>query len=141
MVRAPGSNRKDHQPVAVRSHLLMKIKHLLVVLLIGLACIGCKKQFHVVIVNRYATEAVLVEEEGPVLRVPPNGTGVLLRDLRAGQKFAFELAGGRRLTHTVNDIKKRMGEGKEAYIIDLDPASKAGAGDDRYPAFVTDFVK
>ena len=116
-------------------------KHLLVAMIIFLTCIGCKKQFHLVVVNRYATEVVFVEEGVPVLRVPQNGTGVLLRDLRAGQKFVFELPGGRRLTHTVSDIRKRMGEGKEAYIIDLDPASKAGAGDDRYPAFVTDLVK
>ncbi|MCC7435799.1 MAG: hypothetical protein IT363_14020 [Methanoregulaceae archaeon] len=76
-----------------------------------------------------------------MLRVVGGGTGVFLRSLRSGETFEFELKGGRRLTHTVTDVRKRMGDGKEVYIIDLDPASKSGAGDDKFPAFVADFVK
>lgn len=109
--------------------------------MICLACTGCQKVVHVVVVNRYASDVVVIEEQGPVLRVVAGGTGVFLRSLRSGEKFEFELKGGRRLTHTVTDIRKRMGEGKEVYVIDLDPASKAGAGDDKYPAFIADFEK
>jgi len=119
----------------------MKITHLLVALIICLACTGCQKIVHVVVVNRYASDVVVIEEHGPVLRVVAGGTGVIPRSLRAGEKFEFELEGGRRLTHTVTDVRKRMGEGKDVYIIDLDPASKSGAGDDKFPAFVADSVK
>lgn len=124
-----------------RSDLPMKITHLLVALMICLACTGCKKLVHVVIVNRYASDVVLIEDQGPVLRIVAGGSGVYPSDLQTGQKFEFELKGGRRLTHTVTDVRKRMGDGKAVYVIDLDPASKSGAGDDKFPAFEKDFEK
>ncbi len=102
---------------------------------------ACQKQVHVVIVNRYSVDVVLIEEQGPVLRVAAGGTGVLLRAIRTDQKFVFEKQGGGKFTHRVSEIKKRIREGKDVYIIDLDPTSKDGAGNDRFPTFVTDLTK
>jgi hypothetical protein len=116
----------------------MKSRIVLVLALCLFLAVGCQKQVHVV--NRYSSNVVLMEEHGPALRVSAGGTGVLLRAIRTDQKFEFELQRGRKLTHRVRDIKKRMGEGKDVYIIDLDPASKDGAGNDCFPAFVTDPV-
>ncbi|MCC7433329.1 MAG: hypothetical protein IT363_01495 [Methanoregulaceae archaeon] len=107
---------------------------LLLLLLCSFWGAGCEKLVHVIIVNRYPTEVVYVEEQMPSLRIVAGGTGVLLRSIRDQKKFVFELQGGKRVTHVVSDIEKRKGAGTDAYIIDLDPASKDGAGNDKFPA-------
>lgn len=111
----------------------MKWQHILLAGLCLVACCGCDKQFHIIIVNRYPTDVVFVEEVGAGLRIPAGGTGLLYRTIQNGKKFNFDVPGKGRITHEVSEIGKRLRDGIDDYVIDLDPASKGGAGQDKFP--------
>lgn len=102
-----------------------------------LSCTGCDKQFGILIVNRYPSEVVFVEESGSQLRIPAGGTGLIYRTMRNGKKFNFDLPGKGRVTHEVREMSKQIRDGIDDYVIDLEPTSQGGAGQDKYP--VTQF--